>query len=120
MATIYHIAFPRDWKEAKLRGEYRISTKGKSLDDEGFIHAGTARQVAPVANIVYRENSDLLVLVIDVDRLDSEIRYDEVPGWTDPFPHIYGPLNVNAVTGILSLTRESDGKFYFSAPESDS
>jgi uncharacterized protein (DUF952 family) len=111
---IYHIASQADWRKATENGAYRISTRGKTLDEQGFIHAGDAEQVAPVANLVYGSDDGLIVLAIDVDRLHSEVRYDSVPGWDRPFPHVYGPLNIDAVVATLPLDRGSDGRFAFS------
>ena len=91
------------------------ATRGKSLADEGFIHAGTAQQVAPVANAVYKADSNLVVLVIDADKVGPEIRYEHVSGWEDPFPHIYGPLNVEAVVNVVPLDRDRSGRFSFTS-----
>jgi len=115
MEFIFHIAAAPDWQKALQSGEYRVSTQGKSLDDEGFIHASTEAQVAPVANAFYRDDDNLLLLVIDPDRLQPEIRYEQVPGWEAPFPHIYGPLNVDAVVRTLPLERNTEGSFNFTA-----
>ena len=115
MGFIFHIAAAPDWQRALQSGEYRVSTQGKSLDDEGFIHASTEAQVAPVANAFYRDDDNLLVLVIDPDRLQPEIRYEQAPGWEAPFPHIYGPLNVDAVVRTLPLERDTEGGFNFTA-----
>ena len=114
MSPIYHIAYPADWESAKEQGEYRMSTRGRTLEEQGFIHAGEVGQVAPVANMIYGEDDELIVLVIDPATLQSELRYDDVPGWADPFPHIYGPLNIEAVTDTLPLNKGDDGKFSFS------
>lgn len=111
--TFYHIAYESDWIEALKTGEYRVSTKGRTLEEQGFIHGGTAAQVAPVANMIYGEDEGLVVLVIDESKLTSEVRYDDVPGWDSPFPHIYGPLNVSAVSETRPLVRGSDGKHVF-------
>jgi uncharacterized protein (DUF952 family) len=111
--VIYHIAYPIDWENAKVDGEYRISTKGRTLDEQGFIHAGDVPQVAAVANMIYKEDDRLIVLVIDTDKLSSEVKYDDVPGWDAPFPHIYGPINTGAVTDVLPLERDSEGVFRF-------
>lgn len=98
MTFIYHIAAAADWERAVRDGQYTMSTRGLTLAEQGFIHASTAGQVAPVANAFYRGVPDLLLLVIDTDRVIPEIRYEPVPGQADPYPHIYGPLNVDAVT----------------------
>jgi uncharacterized protein (DUF952 family) len=66
-----------------------------------------------VANLFYKGVPDLVVLVIDPDRVRSEIRYEQVPGAEAPFPHIYGPLNADAVVGTWPLEAGSDGEFAF-------
>ena len=112
---IYHIAYAADWVKAQAEGEYRVSTRGRTLDEQGFIHAGDAPQVARVANLFYGGESDLVVLVIDTDRLHSRLQYDEVDGWDAPLPHIYGPLNADAVVEVLPLGKGTDGTFVFEA-----
>src|SRR5258708_2730182 len=115
MALIYHIASASDWEQARREGEYTTSTRAMSLAEQGFIHAGTAHQVAPVANAIYGGDQDLLVLVIDSESLGPAVRFEQVPGWDDPFPHIYGPLNVDAVVKTLPLDRDASGRFSFAA-----
>src|SRR5712691_8131010 len=102
-----------DWKRALADGEYTMSTRGRTLAEQGFIHASTARQVTGVANSFYRGAPDLLVLVIDTDKLTAPLAYDVVPGADEPFPHIYGPLNPGAVIGTLPFEPGPDGSFTF-------
>lgn len=113
--TIYHIAFRTDWADAVAAGEYRVSGRDMTLAQEGFIHASTAAQVAGVADAYYADVAaeDLVLLVIDPERLTAPLRYDPVPGAEQPFPHIYGPLNPDAVTGTVPLTRDADGRYQF-------
>jgi uncharacterized protein (DUF952 family) len=118
MSVIYHIATAPDWEQARRDGQYTTSTRGRTLAEQGFIHASTAGQVAPVANMIYKGLPELLVLVIDTDRVGPEIKWEPVPGWDDPFPHIYGPLNADAVVRTLPLEPGADGEFSFSAPAS--
>jgi uncharacterized protein (DUF952 family) len=94
---IYHIAEAADWAQAQRDGQYTISTRGRTLAEEGFIHASTAEQVPLVADAFYRDAPDLVLLVIDTERVRPELRYEQVPGQPDPYPHIYGPLNLDAV-----------------------
>lgn len=115
MSIIYHIATAADWEQARRDGEYTTSTRGRTLAQQGFIHGSTADQVAPVANMIYKDEPDLLVLVIDTDRVTPEIRYEEVPGWDAPFPHIYGPLNADAVVSARPLEPGPDGEYTFTA-----
>ncbi len=113
MDLIYHIAAAADWRRAQADGLYRIATRGQSLDEVGFIHAGTARQIAPVANAIYHDDQDLIVLVIDTDQVGHEIRYEQAPGCDERFPHIYGPLDVRAVIRTLPLEKDATGQFSF-------
>ena len=113
MSFIYHIAMAGDWAQAQADGEYTVSTRGLTLAEQGFIHASTAAQVAPVANMFYQGLPGLLVLVIDPDRLRSEVRLEAVAGWDKPLPHIYGPLNVDAVVQTKPLVPGPDGHFSF-------
>jgi uncharacterized protein (DUF952 family) len=94
---IYHIASAEDWARARRAGEYRISTRGRTLEEEGFIHCSRAGQVAGVADRFYRGVPDLVLLTIDERLLKSEVRYESMPGADESFPHIYGPLDVEAV-----------------------
>lgn len=116
VSAIYHIATRCDWERARRAGEYTTSTIGKTLADEGFIHASGPGQVADVANTFYRDVADaLVVLVIDPRRVRAGIRYEHVPGAASPFPHIYGPLNTDAVIAERPLRAGPDGEFTFSA-----
>jgi uncharacterized protein (DUF952 family) len=112
---IYHIAAAADWARARRDGQYTTSTRGRTLAEEGFIHASTAAQVAPVANAFYQGEPDLLLLVIDTDRVTPEIRYEHVPGQAQPYPHIYGPLNLTAVVQTRPFPPAPDGQFSFPA-----
>jgi uncharacterized protein (DUF952 family) len=113
MGIIYHIATAADWAQAQQDGHYTTSTRDRTLAEEGFIHASTAEQVALVANAFYQGVPDLVLLVIDTDLVDQEIRYEHVPGQALPYPHIYGPLNPSAVIQTRPFTPAPDGKFSF-------
>jgi glutathione S-transferase len=111
---IYHIATRADWDRARADGEYTRSTADKTLAEEGFIHASQAAQVARTANRFYRDvPGDLVLLVIDPGLLRAEVRYEDVPGAELPFPHIYGPLNVDAVVAARPFAAGPDGTFAF-------
>ena len=111
---IYHIARRADWERARADGEYTRSTVDKTLAEEGFIHASQAPQVAGTANKFYRDvPGDLVLLVIDPGLLRAEVRYEDVPGAELPFPHIYGPLNCEAVVEARPFAAGPDGTFAF-------
>jgi uncharacterized protein (DUF952 family) len=102
--VIYHIAAAEDWERARSAGAYRMSTRGRTLDEEGFIHCSRASQVAAVASRFYRGVTGLVLLTIDERLVEPEVRYESVPGAGESFPHIYGPLNVDAVVGVEPFT----------------
>ncbi len=95
---IYHLALQHEWSAAVSDDEpYRRSTLGRSLEDEGFIHCSFATQVQMIADLVYRGRRDVVLLVIDPSRLHAEVRVENTNGGVERFPHIYGPLPLDAV-----------------------
>lgn len=95
---IYHIALPADWEAAVEVGEYRVSTRGRSLDEEGFIHcSASGDQVHRVAEAFYAGVDDLVLLAIDPWRVGAPVRFEPVGPDGEEYPHIYGPLPVDAV-----------------------
>ena len=115
MELMYHLAYQKDWEEAQRDGEYRQSTRGRTLEEQGFIHgAAKPSQVEQVANSFYTGERGLVVLLIDIARVKSEVRHDPVPGFDTPLPHIYGPLNPDAVIEVRQLEAGPDGRFTFS------
>jgi uncharacterized protein (DUF952 family) len=113
MPSILHIAFVDQWNAAREAGAYRISTRGRSLDDGAtFIHASRPEQVGLVANLVYADVTEpLCLLVIEVERLVSAVCDEDLDGIGMSFPHIYGPLNLDAVTGVRPYQRGADGRW---------
>ncbi|MEU8224808.1 DUF952 domain-containing protein [Kribbella sp. NPDC048915] len=111
MATIVHIAFVEHWEAAVRAGCYRWSTRGKSLDDGAtFIHASRPEQVAMVANFAYDDVTEpLCLLVIDTTQLVSALCDEDLDGTGLSFPHIYGPLNLDAVADVRRYHRGADG-----------
>ena len=117
MPLIYHVTTRQEWEDAKPSGEYRISTRGRTLEEEGFIHCSQASQVAPIANRFYKGMSDLVLLTIDEQRVKADVRYEAVPGWDEPFAHVYGPLNTDAVVSVMRFEPGTDGDFKFVGAE---
>jgi uncharacterized protein (DUF952 family) len=102
---IFHVAFEADWQSAQQEGSYRISTRGLSLSEVGFIHAGFEYQVATVGAALYANaTAPLVVLVIDTGLLDTPVVVENLEGGDEAFPHIYGPLPTSAVVGALPAT----------------
>ncbi|WP_416666952.1 DUF952 domain-containing protein [Egbenema bharatensis] len=100
---ILHITDRQQWEQAKEKGIYRC----ESLGTEGFIHCSTPEQLTAVANSFFRGQQGLVLLCIEVDRLQAELRYDPVENQL--FPHLYGPLNLDAVIQVLDFTPDAMG-----------
>jgi uncharacterized protein (DUF952 family) len=107
MSIIMHVTKRDAWTEAQAIGSYRAA----SLDTEGFIHCSRPDQAIAVANFIFRGQSDLVILGIDEAKVISEIKYDYPLGGKEPYPHIYGPLNLDAVTQVVDFDPLPDGTF---------
>jgi uncharacterized protein (DUF952 family) len=94
MATIYHITTQTEWETASRSGLYEAA----SLKEEGFIHCSQEGQIAGVLERYFQGKKDLVKLVIDTDKLTSRWIYEWSPSTADTFPHVYGPINAEAVT----------------------
>ncbi|MGZ6880513.1 MAG: DUF952 domain-containing protein [Mycobacteriaceae bacterium] len=107
---LVHLCGLDEWSRARASGEIRPDASG----GDQFIHLSVPEQVHLPANRLYRSRGDLVLLHIDPARLDSEVRWE--PGVaTDPesmlFPHLYGPLPVEAVIGVTAYRPGPDGTF---------
>ena len=103
---LYHLALAADWQQARQLGEYRISTRGQSLEQVGFIHASYATQLEGTHQRFYADVCDLRLLVIDPTRLAAHgiaVRPEAAPGSGELFPHLYGPLPLDAVCLVERL-----------------
>jgi uncharacterized protein (DUF952 family) len=93
---IFHIATLADWRQAEASGSYTTSTLGRSLEEEGFIHAARHDQIPAIRDRYYADVPDpLVVLEIETDRLEAEVRDEQVGDAV--YPHIYGPVPTSAV-----------------------
>jgi uncharacterized protein (DUF952 family) len=109
VSRIFHIATAADWAAAQRSGSYTTSTLGRTLAEEGFIHASHADQWQGVRTMFYADVRDPLVLLaIDPDKLTAPV-VEEVPdGAVRAFPHIYGPLNTDAVVRAIPLDERGE------------
>ena len=111
MVKIYKICPASAWREAERQGVYR-----GSADDarDGFIHVSTAAQVPETLRKHYVGQRALFLVEVDGDALGSELRWERSRN-DELFPHLYGELDLGAVTAILDLRARSDG--YHDLPE---
>lgn len=110
MTTLYHLAERADWIEAQAAGSYQVSTRGVSLAEQGFIHTSLRHQAQGIADAVFAGVDDVVLLVIDSERLGVPVKYEPGEPGGEDYPHIYGPLPVAAVTDAVALSRGPDGR----------
>lgn len=109
-SRIYHITPRAAWEAAQAAGQYTTP----SLASEGFIHFSRADQVDGVYQAFYQGHPNLVLLEVDTARLRADLRWEPPahPGGAPPpslppddslFPHLYGPLNLDAVIAVHAL-----------------
>ena len=111
MAELFHLADRAEWLAATAAGEYRMSTRGVALAEQGFIHCSLRHQVRGVADRYYADAEDLVLLIIDSARVASPVRYEAPADGAEEYPHIYGPLPASAVTSVMPVRRDAAGRF---------
>lgn len=96
---IYHVTTKDDWQQALAAGAYTHP----SLAAEGFIHNSRKEQVQGVLDRYYSGKADLLLLHIDEAKLTHELKYELASSVNELFPHIFGPINIDAVVNVEEL-----------------
>lgn len=99
---LFHLALPADWIRAQERGEYRVSTRGVTLEEQGFIHLSFEHQWPATRQRFYADVEDLLLLHVDAADLEIIVEVGN-PETGEQFPHLYGPLPIECVTGVERL-----------------
>ena len=104
-----HLALAAEWDEAVGRGgPYLRSTIGRSLDEVGFIHCSFADQVDATRERFYAGRDDVVLLTVDPARVDAPIRVEDLAGTDEVFPHVYGPLELDAVIDVQPIGAAPD------------
>jgi uncharacterized protein (DUF952 family) len=101
MTKLFHITDKATWAAAVQAGEYRQSTRDLTLEEQGYIHCSLLHQVRGVAERLYSDRGDSIVLVIDSSRLQVPIRYEAPTFGGERYPHVYGAIPVDAVTEVI-------------------
>lgn len=118
---ICHITMRAAWEAAKASGEFR----SPEFDDLGFIHCSTPEQAPLIANSLFAGRTGLVLLVIDPSRLKSPVRWEPPHAWTgrlpgftqgSMFPHVYGPIDIDAVVRTVELIPNATGTFILPTP----
>jgi len=96
MALIYHVTTKQEWERAMQKGNYTV----RSLESEGFIHCCEDKQVNGVLERYYAGKKGLVKLVIDTKKLIPVLKYEFATSVNEHFPHVYGPINLDAVLHV--------------------
>lgn len=112
MNTIVAITDTDIWQQARQAGTYTQSTLDETLETVGFIHCTSPDQTIATANRHFTDRQNVILLLIDVGQVASEVRFEAAKsGRPGLFPHIYGPLNIDAVYMVLQLAKDASGQF---------
>jgi uncharacterized protein (DUF952 family) len=109
---IFHITTRKEWEAAQASGMYAAP----SLKNEGFIHCSKREQVLDTADNYFRGHQDLVLLCIMPEKLQADLKYENPSGKHSSndfglFPHVYGPINPEAVVMAVPLPCDGAGKF---------
>ena len=110
MATIFHLALASDWAAAHEAGAYTISTRGRTLAEEGFIHASRGDQWPKVRELLLRRRDRAAAPAADRHRPARRTGHRRAgePGANETFPHIYGPIALDAVVKAMPVPARGD------------
>ena len=92
---IIHVVNKDDFEEEIKTGSYGA----KSLEKSGFIHFSYLDTYYLVAPNFKDDHAEKVILIIDTDRLNCEVKWEDGGGLD--FPHIYGLLNHDAIVGVV-------------------
>lgn len=111
---ILHLTHRADWDAALAEGSYRWSTRGRTYEDVGFIHASSRAQLPAVAAFAFADDPDeLCVLILETGTITAagtEVRYED-SGNGELYPHVYGPIDPDWVVDVVPAHVDPDGAF---------
>jgi uncharacterized protein (DUF952 family) len=102
----FYLLEDRATYEAAVKTGYLVRD---DLRTEGFIHSSPANQLTRVANKHYADVDDLVCALVAKDRVLAQVKYE--PATAGIYPHIYGPLNMDAVDKVVDIKPGPDGKY---------
>jgi uncharacterized protein (DUF952 family) len=105
--VLLHIISDADLRAARLAGEIAPET----LAAEGFVHCSFGEQVLIPANERYRGRADLVLVVLDRDRILHEVIVEDSYATGHEFPHVYGPIPLEAIVTVVRFPPNPDGTF---------
>lgn len=98
--NIYHICLPKELIERSVNGFYHHP----SLESEGFIHCSTFSQLNDTIERFFSDDEKIIILQIDVNQLVPELKFERAPSLNELFPHVFGPINIDAIMHVDAKT----------------
>ncbi len=81
------------------------------MENDGFIHCSDIDQVIEVADNLFDGEKDLVILCIDEERVDPELVYEDCYDSGEEYPHIYGPIDTDAILEVYKFERNEECGF---------
>jgi uncharacterized protein (DUF952 family) len=104
---IYHICTEAEWQNCLSLEIYFPSR----YENDNFIHCSTAKQIEKIANTHYKNESKIYLLIID-DRLEkTHIKYENLDGGKELFPHIYRELPKSSISSVQKISKKANQQF---------
>ena len=116
MQTIVIITNQLFWDVDQKTGNYTQLTIESTLKDVDFIHYTTPEQTIMIAKRHFTQYNSFILLLINLDKVKAEVKFKaSLSGGGGTYPHIYGPLNIDAVYRVVALLKDGEGHFYWRA-----
>jgi uncharacterized protein (DUF952 family) len=103
-SMIYHILKAEEWEHVRNSRVYAPMM----FEQEGFIHLCMADQLAGVVDRYFSGQEQLALLCVEPEALVARLQYENLVGGEEQFPHLYGPLNLDAVRDVIYFRSGQD------------
>jgi uncharacterized protein (DUF952 family) len=97
---IYHVTTLKEWEQAKAKNEYMPV----DYEKDGFIHCSIEKQIPGVLDRFYKGQTGLVKLKIEKQKVQRPVLFELAHDLNELFPHIYGPLNLDSVISVETIS----------------
>lgn len=88
----------------------------QNIENEGFIHCSPIQYLWRVLPNFEKEKEELVIICIDEEKLEAEVKYEDDGNYGRSYPHVYGAINKDAVIRVLDYLKDEQGH-YMKNPE---
>jgi uncharacterized protein (DUF952 family) len=104
---IYHICKEAEWQNCITLDIYYPSR----YEIDKFIHCSTSKQIEKIANTHYKNESIIYLLIIDDTLEKTHIKYENLDGGKELFPHIYRKLPKSSISSVQKISKTANQQF---------